>query len=237
MHDVVDTAVNEAITLSDAGFPALMIENFGDTPFFGESVPAETVSAMTIVARAVADAVMLPLGINVLRNDAASALAIASVTGAAFIRVNVLTGIMYTDQGPLVGKAAELMRRRKSLGSDVEVWADVMVKHATPPEGQSIVQAASDAMERGHADALIVSGAGTGAATEPDDLAAIRSVVPDARIVVGSGATVDNLPALIPPADSVIVGSSIKTDGDARNPVDADAARHFVKIARELGLL
>ncbi|HNH39334.1 MAG TPA: BtpA/SgcQ family protein, partial [Microthrixaceae bacterium] len=39
----------------------------------------------------------LPVGINVLRNDARAALAIAAVTGASFIRVNVLSGVAATD--------------------------------------------------------------------------------------------------------------------------------------------
>ncbi len=59
-------------------------------------------------------------------------MAIASCTGAPFIRVNVLSGVMATDQGLIEGCAHELLRYRRELGSDVKIMADVLVKHARP---------------------------------------------------------------------------------------------------------
>ena len=59
------------------------------------------------------EAVPLPVGVNVLRNDAAAALAVARVVGARFIRVNVHTGAMWSDQGLLQGRAHETLRRRR----------------------------------------------------------------------------------------------------------------------------
>ena len=158
MDEIMKTAVSDASDLAEAGFPALMIENFGDVPFLADGVPAETISAMTVSVTGVSDATGLPFGVNVLRNDALSALGIAAATGAAFIRVNVLTGIMYTDQGPIVGQAAEVLRKRSRLAPGVEIWADVMVKHAAAPTGIDASRAAADTVERGRADAVIVSG-------------------------------------------------------------------------------
>ena len=158
IDEVLETATGDAATLADAGFPALLVENFGDVPFHADTSDPETVAAMTLAAKVVGSATGLPFGVNVLRNDALSALGIAAVTGAAFIRVNVLTGVMYTDQGPIVGRADELARRRAALAPAVEIWADVLVKHATPPPGLDIRQAAEDTVSRGLADAVIVSG-------------------------------------------------------------------------------
>ncbi|HEX6219701.1 MAG TPA: BtpA/SgcQ family protein [Acidimicrobiia bacterium] len=237
IDEVVDTAVADARVLTDAGFPALMVENFGDVPFYTDSVPPETVAGMTVAVSAVA-ATGAPMGVNVLRNDGMSALGIAAATGARFIRVNVLTGVMYTDQGPITGHAAELQRRRAGLCPDVEIWADVMVKHATPPPGLEPGQSAEDTVERGLADAVVISGPGTGA--EPDQAQArqIRDAVPrEVRIVVGSGATTDNLDALLGVADTFIVGSSIKVDGEAANRPDPLKAKAFVEKAAERGLL
>lgn len=166
IQEVVETSVTEATTLADSGFPALLVENFGDVPFHADRSDPETIAAMTLAVRAVAETTNLPIGVNLLRNDALGALAIGAVTGAGFIRVNVLTGIMYTDQGPIVGRADELARRRATLAPEIEIWADVMVKHATPPPGLDIRQAAEDTVARGLADAVIVSGPGTG--VEPD---------------------------------------------------------------------
>ena len=91
-------------------------ENFGDAPFFAERVPPETVATLSLaVARVRSVAGERPVGVNCLRNDARSALGICAATGAAFLRVNVHTGAMVTDQGVIEGRAAETLRERARL--------------------------------------------------------------------------------------------------------------------------
>lgn len=237
MDEIVETAADDARLLTDAGFPALMVENFGDVPFYADTVPPETVAALTVVVNEVM-AAGVPIGVNVLRNDAIAALGIAAATGARFIRVNVLTGVMFTDQGLITGRAPEVHRLRRSLDLDVEVWADVLVKHATPPAGLHVEQAAVDTLERGLADALILSGSGTGAEPDMAEAKVMKDSVPEAtRIVIGSGAMSDNLGALLEVADSVIVGSSIKVDGDANNRPDPARVSRFIEEAARRGLV
>lgn len=238
MDQVVETAVADAEALAKAGFPALLVENYGDVPFFADRVPAETVAGMARAVSAVVSSTDLAVGVNVLRNDAIAALGVAAVTGAVLVRVNVLTGTMYTDQGPVVGKAAEVVRKREALDPEIQIWADVMVKHAVAPAGVGSSQSAADTVERGLADAVIVSGPGTGEEPSPEEIGKVRTAVPkETRVVIGSGATVQNLSRLLESADTVIVGSAVKADGDARNRVDALRAARFVETAREHGLL
>lgn len=236
MGEVIETAAADAAVLVEAGFPALMVENWGDAPFHAGSVPPETVAAMTLAAEAVGDQ-GVPFGVNVLRNDPLTALGIAAATGAALIRVNILTGVMYTDQGAITGKAAEVMRSRAALCPDVEVWADVMVKHATPPPGLDAAQSAEDTVHRGLADAVIVSGSGTGTEPALAESKTIADAVPGTRVVIGSGATPDNLESLLSVADSVIVGSHIKFDGNADNRPDPARCSAFVDAADAQGML
>ena len=147
-------------------------------------------------------------------------------------------GMMYTDQGPIAGKAAEVLRKRSTLAPDVEIWADVMVKHAAAPHGIDARQAAGDTVERGLADAVIVSGSGTGAEPDIHEANIVKAAVPPTtRVVVGSGANVGNLSKLLNIADTVIVGSSIKVDGDANKRVDPIRAARFAQVAGEHGLL
>jgi uncharacterized protein len=238
ISEVVDTAVTDATTLTESGFPAVLVENFGDAPFHAGAVPPETVASMTVAVNAVAESTTAVVGVNVLRNDAVSALAVAAAAGAGFIRVNVLTGTMYTDQGPVVGDAARVARTRHRLCPDVEVWADVMVKHATPPSGSDPALIARDTVVRGLADAVIVSGAGTGEPTDPELGMIVMGAVPDGtRVVIGSGANPENLASLMSFADTVIVGSWLKLDGDADNRVDPARARAMGDAARSLGLI
>lgn len=238
IDQVVSSALADAKALVDAGFPALMVENFGDAPFYADQVPPETVAGVTVAVAAIKDRFNMPLGVNVLRNDGLSALAVAAATGAAFVRINVLTGVMYTDQGPIVGRAAEIARARTRLCPDVEVWADVMVKHATPPPGFDLDQSTEDTMKRGMADAVIVSGSGTGATPDRDRLSQVRRIVGDsARLVVGSGATPTNLAALAETADTFIVGSSLKTGPVGTSPIDRERAEAMVEAAHLAGIL
>lgn len=234
---VVEDALQRARTLEEAGFPALMVENFGDTPFFADKVPAVTIAAITRCVAAMAAEVALPLGVNVLRNDALAAVAVAGVTGASMIRVNVLAGSMETDQGPIVGRAAEVLRQRTTLAPETQVWADVMVKHATPPPGLTLEQAADDTWHRGGADALIVSGSGTGHAADLAAFERLRAVVPDAPLVVGSGATAENLGKLWGLADHVIVGTALEVDSVPGAALDPGRVEKFVDTARSVGLL
>lgn len=76
--EVLDSALRDARALEEGGVDALLIENFGDKPFLKTATP-ETVASMTAIAKDIAKDTSLPLGINVLRNDAIAALAIAKM--------------------------------------------------------------------------------------------------------------------------------------------------------------
>jgi uncharacterized protein len=231
LKGVIDRARRDAEVLADTGFDAVMIENFGDAPFFADAVPPITVAAMTAAATAIAGSIDIPIGINVLRNDALAAIAVASAVGAGFIRVNVLSGTMFTDQGPIVGRAAEVARTRHQLAPDTAVFADVFVKHASPPPGATLRLAATDLWERGGADALIVSGDGTGDPVDADALSEVTAAVPSAPLYIGSGATEQTVASLLEVATGVIVGTALKEDGVTTAPVDPTLAKRFVAAA------
>ena len=234
MADLAARVVADARALADAGFDLAMIENFGDAPFFKDAVPAITVAAMTSCAEAIRAKVPdLALGINVLRNDVFSALAIAKVVGAKTVRVNVLSGARVTDQGVIEGKAADVARFRRTLGADdVEIWADVDVKHSAAIAPRPLHEEAAELHERALADALLVTGTGTGAAVDLSDLAEARKGGRAARIYVASGATIENLGALAEHANGVVVGSALRATNRAGDPIDHAVARKFAGAFR-----
>jgi membrane complex biogenesis BtpA family protein len=233
MDRILDRVRSEAQALADAGFDGVLVENFGDAPFYPDRVPAETVAGLTRAVVAAREMVGdLPVGVNVLRNDTRAALGIAAATGAAFIRVNVLAGTMWTDQGPIVGRAHEIARVRRSLVPECSILADVQVKHAAPTPGRRFEDELRDSWSRSGADALIVSGSGTGRATDPSRVEAARAIVPDAPLFVGSGATPENVQAVVAAgATGLIVGSWTQFDGRAGAGVDPKRARQFVEAA------
>lgn len=231
MQAIIDRAVIEAQVLTDAGFDSILIENYGDAPFHKDHVAAETIASMTVVASEVKKNSALPPGIQVLRNDALAALSIAHAVGAEFIRVNVLSGAMLIDQGIIESNAAHVLRYRSHLCPHVKIWADVHVKHAQPMQLQPIEDAALELTERSLADAIIVSGSGTGRQTSPDDVKKVRSST-TLPVVIGSGVTEENIQDYIPFANAMIVGTSIKKDGVITNSIDAGRAKRLVSILK-----
>jgi uncharacterized protein len=242
MARVLERARADARALVDGGMDGVLVENFGDLPFVPGGVSAETCAAMTLAVAAVLDEVAgrAQVGVNVLRNDAATALAVAGVTGAGFIRVNVHTGSMFTDQGLLHGQAHATLRARAAAGLGpaapgepprVRIVADVQVKHATPPAGSELEASARDAVERGLADVLVVSGSGTGQAVDPERLHRVRRAVPQVPLWVGSGATPGTVAGLLQVADGVIVGSTLHRDGVVGSGIDRARVGAFVRAA------
>jgi membrane complex biogenesis BtpA family protein len=187
---------------------------------------------MAAAGRAIRQAVKLPIGFNVLRNDARAGLALCAVCGGAFIRVNVHTGAMLTDQGLIEGNAYDTLRYRQRICPQAQIFADVHVKHAVPLGNWTIEDAARDTVERGLVDALIVSGAGTGLATDLADVERVRRTCPKTKILLGSGVTLENVHDFLPVADGFIAASSLKLNGKLSNPVDPKRVAALVRALR-----
>ncbi|MBX6341896.1 MAG: BtpA/SgcQ family protein, partial [Thermomicrobiaceae bacterium] len=155
ISEIIEAALRDALAYQQGGARGLIVENYGDVPFAKDHVEPHTVAAMTLAVRTIVSAAStVRVGVNVLRNDALAAIAIAAIGGASFIRVNVHTGVMVTDQGIIEGRAYETLRYRRLLDQSLQIWADVMVKHATPLDGPTLEEAALDTVRRGLADAV-----------------------------------------------------------------------------------
>ncbi len=234
MRAVIEQAEEEAKILEQGGVNGIIVENFGDVPFRTGRLDPETISGMTVAVGRVMETVSVPVGINMLRNDALSSLGIAVVTGAKFIRVNVHYGVMAAEEGLIEGEAFQTMRRRQALNADVKVLADVLVKHAVPLGPVDLGQIARETAQRGLADGLIVSGAATGEETASSDVSVVRQAVPDSLVLVGSGVTEENISRVIEHSDGAIIGTSLKEGGIVTNRVDPERVRRMSEIFQSL---
>ncbi|TVU52789.1 MAG: phosphorybosylanthranilate isomerase [Arthrospira sp. PLM2.Bin9] len=232
---VIDRAEQEATALASGGVHGIIVENFFDSPFAKNQVDPAVVSAMTMIIQRLMNLVTVPLGVNVLRNDGESALAIASCVGAQFIRVNVLNGVMATDQGIIEGNAHRLLRYRRELGSHVKILADVLVKHGRPLGSPNLTTAVKETTERALADGIILSGWSTGSPPSLEDLELARTAAGDTPVFIGSGADYENISTLIKAADGVIVASSLKRHGRISQAIDPSRVSQFVE-AMQRGL-
>lgn len=231
LRAVIDFALADARSYERGGVDAIIIENFGDAPFSKSRVGPETVAAMSATGSAVRAAVKLSLGFNVLRNDPQSALALCAACGGDFMRVNVHTGAMLTDQGIIEGDAYGTVRYRERICPTASILADVHVKHAVPLGNFEIEDSAHDTLDRGLADALIISGTGTGRVADITDVQRVREACPSAEILIGSGINVDNVGEFLRYADGVIVGTSLKVGGKLFSAVDPKRVAALVKAA------
>ena len=230
MTTVLEAIRRDAATYREAGIEMVIVENYGDLPFVKGRVDAAVSSAMTRVVDLVQSEFDLTVGVNVLRNDVQTAVSIAAMTGARFVRANVYIGVMQTESGIIEGCAHAVQAELKRLGAEVEVWADLDVKHAAPLVQRSLADQADDAIDRAFASALIITGKATGAAADREAVTTLRAAMPNARIYVGSGANERTIPQL-PGATGFIIGTAMKRDGIVTNPVDPGRVRAILNAA------
>jgi len=211
VNTIIDKAVEDARVLAENKLDGVIIENFGDSPFYPDEVPAHTLSTIALAVHAVVKEVEIPVGVNILRNACKQAVAVGAITGASFIRCNVLTGMMLTDQGVINANAHDTIRYRAMLGKDVRVFADVLVKHAySLLPFENFVDIAQDTVDRGGADAIIITGKRTG--MPPSEhmtgmVMALKEARPEIQVIVGSGINPNNLIYLHRNFNGFIVGT------------------------------
>ncbi len=229
LESVKSRALSDGFALAKGGVDAIIVENYGDVPFTAEGVEPHVGTIMAVIAGEIRRHTKKPVGINVLRNDARTAMAVAVAAGADFIRVNVHSGVMQTDQGVIAGRAGATLRYRRQLDATVKIYADVLVKHAIGNEA-AIKQIARDTKRRGLADVLLVTGTETGDPPEPARVRTVKDAVPEAPVFAASGVTADNI-ADFEAADGFIVGTFFKRGGVTSNEVDGKRVAALVKAS------
>jgi membrane complex biogenesis BtpA family protein len=229
----LESRVNADVeSLAKGGVSGIIFENYGDAPFSKSNVPALTISALTKMINQCTTGLKLPYGINVLRNDWEAALAIGSVTGASFIRINILSGVYATDQGLMEGDAYGCLRYRKALelelGKRILIFADVNTKHGTPLQNQSLEESTLDLVERAKVDGLIITGSRTGVQPTLEDVMTVSKTAGDVPLFVGSGVNENNINDFKDYVSGFIVGTCLKKDGKLANPVDGERVRKLM---------
>ncbi len=237
MEEIIEHALRDAQALIEGGVDGLIVENMWDLPYYvGEDVPPEAIAAQAVAAwevvKAVKKASGIPVGINVVHNGGRVTLSIAVAAGADFIRVCLLTGARVWDTGEFDhGCAADLLRLRKSLNAEhIKIFADVDKKHSVPFPGIDLATHI-EWTEFYLADALIVSGKMTGAAPELEKVKRAKELA-KRPVLLGSGTTQENIAEFLRYADGAIVGTALKVDGIAENPVDVERVKQYMEAVR-----
>lgn len=237
LEEIYGYAVLEAQRYAAGGVHGLIVENHGDIPFSKpEDLGPETAAVMAVMTDRVRQSVNLPVGINVLANGAAHALAVAQAGGGSFVRVNQWTNAYVANEGIIEGPAARATRYRAWLRANrIKVFADVHVKHGSHAivSDRSIPELTRDA-EFFDADVVIATGQRTGDAAQLEEVRIIKEST-HLPLLIGSGVTKENVADLLSVADGVIVASSLKEEGVWWTPVSEAKVREFMGVVSELG--
>ena len=232
MNAIVEWVQRDVGVLEDVGVDAILFCNEDDRPY-SLRVGDEIVAAMARVVTECRPAT-IPFGVDLMW-DPKAAVAVAHATGAAFIR-EVVTGTYESDMGLWSPDAAGLLRYRRMIDADdVLVFMNITPEFASSLGTRSVAMRARSAAVSSLADAILIAGPMAG--TEPD-----FSWVEEAKDAVGdelpvflnTGARKDNIAAYLEVADGVIVGSTLKVDGQTWNAVDRKRAEEFVAAVKKV---
>lgn len=210
---IADKMLKEAKILEDSGFNAIIIENNYDTPHT-EKITAPAAAMFGSLARLLQDNIHVPFGLDILWNDFETSLSICASTKASFFRVPAFVDTVMTSYGLMPARSTEIIALRHNLGLDhIAIIADIQVKHSEMVDkAKTLTQSTKEAIAAG-ADGIIVTGKWTGDAPQTDDLSESRNAAGNFPIIIGSGATAENLKTLLKYADGIIVGTALK-EGD-----------------------
>lgn len=224
---IVEAACAEADLYAAAGIDSLMLENMHDAPYLNGRADAETVAAATAACAAVrARHPRARIGLQLLAGANREALSVALAAGLDFIRAEGFVFAHVADEGIIESCAGELLRHRARLRAEgIAVFADLKKKHAAHAITSDVTLAeTAEAAAFFGADGVIVTGAATGKAAAPADVA--EAACGGLPVYVGSGLTPENLGDYAG-ADGYIVGSYFKKDGHWMNPIDRARVERF----------
>lgn len=212
-EDMLDTAKREIeIYLKYGMFP--LVENY-----FGTSADCEKVLAWLQEYHPHS-----VYGVNIL-GDAEEAFLLARAYGARFIQIDSVCGHLelYRDE--------EYVKELKALRKmhDVVLLGGVRFKYQPVRSGRSLHDDLLLGMER--CDAIVCTGEGTGVPTPIGKVQEFKSMLKEFPVIVGAGVTIDTVGETYSVADGAIVGSWVKDNHDAYNPVNEQyvelMAKHF----------
>jgi uncharacterized protein len=228
MAGAVDRVGRDLDALQSAGVDGVLFCNEADIPYQLRVGP-EITAAMASVIGQVRGQLRVPFGVNLLWDPIAS-LAVARATGARFIR-EVLTGVYESDLGMIEPKIGEIAGYRSAIGGDdIALFDNIAPEFASAIGSRSVAQRARGAAYM-RVDAVLISGPAAGVAFEMSDLQQAKEAVPDLPVIANTGVRAERIAEIFSVADGVIVGTSLKVDGDTWKPVDPDRANRLMEAA------
>lgn len=230
MDWVLEKAKVDLDALQEGGVDAIMFSNEYSFPYLTK-VKTETTAAMARVIGELRRDITVPYGVNVLWDPVAS-LDLAAATGAKFVR-EIFTGAYASDFGVWDTDCGATVRHQREIGAEnVKLLYNIVPEAAKYLADREIESITKTTVFNCRPDALCVSGATAGSATNPDILKRAKSVAGDTVVLANTGCRKDTIENFLKIADGAVVGTTFKVDGKFENGVDKKRVQEFMAVVK-----
>lgn len=223
-------AIEDVKALLDGGIDAFIVENFGDVPY-DNTISLEAYSVMLSITNKIKQMTHIPFGLNIQYNCIEHEWSMAYASKADFIRVESFVENRIGTHGISYASAPKLMRMKQQYPADCMIFSDINVKHTYPMAEIKLEDAAHEAIESG-SNAIIITGKATGQNPKIEDVKELKEKLNDIPLLIGSGVNAKNVNEFLQYADGIIVGSSLKVDGDVYKGIDPIRVKEFMNIVK-----
>lgn len=226
MKWVIEKAKEDLEALQEGGVDAVMFSNEFSLPYLTK-VRTETVAAMARIIGQLQPYISIPYGVNCLWDPIAS-LDLAVAVDARFVR-EIFTGVYASDFGLWNTNCGEVVRHQHAIGAEnVKLLFNIVPEAAKYLADRDIESIAKTTVFNCRPDALCVSGATAGSATDPEVLRRAKGAAGDTVVFANTGCRVDTIEKLLSIADGAVVGTTFKYDGKFENQTDVNRVREFM---------
>jgi len=230
MKDVLDKARHDLLDLQEGGVDAVMFSNEFSMPYL-TTVRTETVASMARIIGQLQDEIEVPYGVNCLWDPIAS-LDLAVATDAKFVR-EIFTGVYASDFGLWNTDCGKVVRHQREIGADnVKLLFNIFPEAAKYLTDRTIESIARTTEFNCKPDALCVSGATAGAATDPEILRRAKNAVLHTPVFANTGCKPNTIENLLTIADGAVVGTYFKFDGKFENLTDVNRVKEFMAVVK-----
>ncbi len=223
---VVAQARRELHALQSGGVDSVMFSNEFSLPYLTKTEPITAITMARIIGE-LYDEVEVPFGVNVLWDGVAS-LDLASATGAKFVR-EIYSGVYASDFGLWDTNAGAAARHRRRVHAEgVRMLFNIVPEASAYLAERDIVSITKTTIFNCQPDALCVSGATAGAATDASILQAAKDAAGSTPIFANTGVRVNTIRQQLSIADGAVTGTAFKVDGKFENAADEARVREFM---------
>ena len=232
MRLVIEKAKQDLEALQEGGVDAVMFSNEFSLPYLTK-VRTETVAAMARVIGQLQPYISVPYGVNCLWDPVAS-LDLAVAVDAKFVR-EIFTGVYASDFGLWNTNCGEVVRHQREIGAEnVKLLFNIFPEAAKYLADREIESVAKTTVFNCRPDALCVSGATAGTATDPEILRRAKSAAGDTVVLANTGCRIDTIEGILKIADGAVVGTTFKYDGKFENQTDVSRVREFMNKVKSI---